>query len=169
MIKEEKNVECKYDISDKRTIKKLSNSKRFLKYPDMFLNNVCQVRVNKDDALCLDEFTIRSKNKILPRKIYLYGKKTNDIEEENCLYLNYWMQIFMKTLENGYLYKHDFEKSNSKLELTIGLPLRYRLKAFNNRTWSRNDVIQFLSCLFDSELKEETYEQQDLLECILIA
>ena len=162
-------MECKYNVSDKRMIKKLSNSKRFLKYPDMFLNTTCQVRVNGDDGLRQDEFIIRSKNKILPRKIYIYGKKSREKGEEDCLFLNYWMQIFFKTVENGYLYKHNFEKSNSKLELTIGLPLKYRLKAFGGKKWSRNDVILFLGCLFDSQLKEEEYEQQDLLESLLSA
>lgn len=162
-------MECKYDISDKRVIKKLSSSKRFLKYPDMFLNTSCQVRVNGDDMLYQDEFIIRSKNKILPRKIYIYGKKTVEESEEECLFLNYWMQIFFKTVENGYLYKRDFDKSNSKLELAIGLPYKYRKKAFNGRIWSRNNIIQFLCCLFDGELKEENYEQQDLLEFILSA
>lgn len=162
-------MKCKYDLSDKRAIKKLSSSKRFLKYPDMFLNTTCQVRVNGDDGLRQDEFIIRSKNKILPRKIYIYGKKTIEESEEECLFLNYWMQIFFKTVEKGYLYKHDFEKSNSKLELTIGLPYKYREKAFGGRIWSRNNIIQFLCCLFDSELKEENYEQQDLLEFLLSA
>lgn len=162
-------MEYKYDISDKRVIKRLSNSKRFSKYPDMFLNTTCQVRVNEDDGLWQEEFIIKSKNKILPRKLYIYGKKTQNTDEEDCLFLNYWMPIFFKTIENGFLYKHNFEKSNSKLELTIGLPYRYRPKAFRGRKWSKNDVIQFLGCLFDSELKEENYEQQDLLESLLSA
>lgn len=162
-------MECRYNTSDKRMIKKLTGSKRFLKYPNMFLNTTCQVRVNGDDALQQDEFIIRSKNKILPRKIYIYGKKTKDSREEDSLFLNYWMEIFFKTVEKGYLCKHEFEKSNSKLELCIGLPLRYRIKAFGRRKWSRNNIIQFLCCLFDSELKEENYEQQDLLDLFLSA
>lgn len=162
-------MKCRYDVSDKRIIKKLNNSKTFFKYPDMFLNNTCQVKVNGDDELYQDEFIIRSKNKILPRKIYIYGKKTIERIEDDCLFLNYWMPIFLRTVEKGFLYKQNFEKSDSKLELTIGLPLNYRKKAFGGRYWNRNDVIQFIGCLLDSELKEENYEQQDLLEIILSA
>ena len=51
-------MQYKYNVQDEREIKKLSNSKRFSKYPTMFLSNTCVVRVNKDDCLQEDEFTI---------------------------------------------------------------------------------------------------------------
>lgn len=157
-----------FDVQNKRDIKKLCNSKRFQKYPDMFLNNTCQVRVNSDELLLEDQFTIYSRYRILPRKIYLYGKKTKS-QEENNIYLNYWLEIFLKTIESGSLYKYDFAKSDSNLELCIGLPLKYRCAAFNYRTWTRKSIIAFLSCLFDNEIEEADYEQQDLLESLLVA
>ena len=161
-------MQYKYNVQDEIEIKKLSNSKRFPKYPTMFLSNTCVVRVNKDDCLQEDEFTIYCKYKILPRKIYLYGKKTKPIEE-NDIFLNYWLNVFLKTIEEGNLCKYDFPKSDSKLELTIGLPLQYRLKAFDCYNWTRKNVIKFLSCLFDSEIEEADYEQQDFLENLLVA
>ena len=162
-------MEYQFNIQDKRAIQRLLFSNRFQKYPDMFLNTTCRVRVNGDDGLRADEFTIRSKYRILPRKIYLYGKKTRNIEEQNNLYLNYWLNIFLHTVEHGNLCKADFEKSDSKYELTIGLPLKYRLQAFSYRQWNRQNVISFLSCLFDNNLEEANYEQQDLFENLLVA
>ena len=157
-------MQHKYNVQDEREIKKLNNSKRFPKYPTMFLSNTCIVRVNKDECLEKDEFTIYCKCKNLPRKIYLYGKKTNYMEE-NDIFLNYWLNVFFKTVEEGNLCKYDF----SKLEMTIGLPLQYRVKAFNCYNWTRKRVIEFLSCLFDSEIEEADYEQQDFLENLLVA
>lgn len=151
-----------YRVNSKRDIKRLRFSKRFGKYPDMFLGNVCRVIVNKDNYLVEDEFIIKSKYKILPRNIFLYGKKEN--YGSNNLYLNYWLEIFLKTVEQGYLYKYDLQKSELKTELTIGLPLEFRYQAFDYTNWDRKKVIKFLSCLFDNELIEENYEQQDLFE-----
>lgn len=159
---------CEFNVEDKREMIKLNNSKRFPKYPTIFLSNTCQVRVNQDDYFENSMFTIQSKYRILPRKIYLYGKKTRDAEEDN-IYLNYWSSIFLKTIEKGKLYKYDFEKSNSKLEMCIGLPLKFREKAFRSNTWRKKDIIAFLSCLFDTEIEEADFEQQDLLESLLIA
>lgn len=152
-----------YDVSDKRILKKLTNNKRFIKYPDMFLSKTCRVRVNPDEYLRADEFIIQG-NTLLPRTIYLYGKRTADVLQESCLYLNYWMPVFLKTIENGNLCKSDFNKSSSKLELTIGLPLKYRYEAFNYSSWKRNDVIEFLSCLFNNELYEVNFQQQDIFD-----
>lgn len=152
----------RYNVQDKRMMRKLINSKRFPEYPNIFLSNTCKVKVNGDDSLEKDEFIIQSKNTLLPKKIYLYGKKTRNDEEENNLYINYWLKVFFKTIERGNLYKWDFFKSESKMELTIGLPLKYRLQAFNYKKWDRKDVITFLSCLFNDELEEADYEQQDL-------
>lgn len=158
----------KYDVQNKRDVKKLYHSKRFPKYPDMFLSNTCQIRVNPDELLKQDEFVICSKSKILPKKIYLYGKKTNH-QEENNIYLNYWTDIFLKTVEKGSLYKYDFNKSDSKLEMCIGLPLKYRGAAFRYKTWTRENIIMFLNCLFDVEIEETNYEQQDLFENLMAA
>ena len=62
----------KYDVNNKREMKKLCNSKRFPKYPTMFLSKTCQVRVNDDDCLKSDHFTIYCKYRILPRIIFLF-------------------------------------------------------------------------------------------------
>lgn len=158
----------KYDVQNKRDVKKLYHSKRFPKYPDMFLSNTCQIRVNPDELLKQDEFVIYSKSKILPKKIYLYGKKTNH-QEENNIYLNYWTDIFLKTIERGSLYKYDFNKSDSQLEMCIGLPLKYRSAAFRYNNWTRENIIAFLTCLFDVEIEETDYEQQDLFENLMAA
>ena len=74
------------------------------------------------------------------------------------------MKIFLKTVEKGNLYKYDFEKSDSKIELCIGLPLVFRYEAYNYNSWKRENIIEFLSCLFDTYLEESEYEQQDLFE-----
>lgn len=80
------------------------------------------------------------------------------------MYLNYWLKIFLKTVEKGNLFKQDFEKSDSKIELCIGLPYRFRSDAFKYNTWTRNNIIQFLSCLFDIHIEEAEYKQEDFLE-----
>ena len=162
-------MEYKFSVQDSKAIKRLIYSSRFPKYPDIFLNKTCKVRVNGDEGLMTDEFTIKSKYRILPRKIYLYGKKTSRSQEEDNLYLNYWLNIFLNTVESGNLCKADFAKSDSKIELTIGLPLKYRLEAFSHRRWSRKNIILFLSCLFDNDIEEVNYEQQDLFEDLLVA
>lgn len=162
-------MECKFNIQDKKAIKRLMYSNRFRKYPDIFLNTTSNVRVNNDEGLIADEFIIKSKYRILPRKIYIYGKKTFCREDENNLYLNYWLSVFLNTVEFGNLCKTDFVKSDSKMELTIGLPLKYRLDAFSYRRWTRKDIISFLSCLFNNDIDEANYEQQDLFEDILVA
>ena len=156
----------KFNVKDKRDVKKLTNSKRFPRYPNMFLRNTCEVRINADECLKEDKFTLYSKSNNLPRKIYLYGKKTKS-NEESDIYLNYWLNIFLKTVEEGNLCKYDFKKSDSKLELCIGLPLKYRAVAFKYKNWTRKNVIDFLSCLFDCKLEEADYEQQDLLENLM--
>ena len=155
-------IKQQYKVDNKRDIKRLKHSKRFIKYPNMFLGNVCKVRVNNDDYLRKDEFIIKSKYKILPRNILIYGKR--DRYGTSNLYLNYWLDIFLKTIEQGYLYKYDLKKTELKTELTIGLPLEFRYLAFNYTDWDRKRVIKFLSCLFDNEIIEEDYEQQDLFE-----
>lgn len=157
-----------FNVQDKRDLKKLASSKRFLRYPNMFLTNTCEVRVNKDDYLTESQFVIHSKKRILPRKIYLYGKKTG-YGLENNLYLNYWLEVFLKTVENGILSKSDFSKSESKLELCIGLPVKYREKAFHYRNWTKDDVITFLNCLFDNQIEETKYFQQNLLDDFMVA
>ncbi|MCI8999678.1 MAG: hypothetical protein HFJ26_01775 [Clostridia bacterium] len=157
-----------FNVENKREMIKLNNSKRFPKYPTIFLSNTCQVRVNQDDYFENSTFTIQSKYRILPRKIYLYGKRTRNVEEDN-IYLNYWSSIFLKTIEKGKLYKHDFEKSNSKLEMCIGLPSRFREKAFRGNNWTKKNIIAFLSCLFATEIQEADFEQQDFLENLLTA
>lgn len=160
-----------YNVTDRRSIRKLYTSNRFIRYPDMFLNNTCRVKVNQDDYLVADEFTIFSKSKNLPKKILIYGKKTGrtNLPIEDNLYLNYWMDVFLQTVEHGYLCKYDLKKSESKTELTIGLPLHYRRNAFNTNLWKREDIIKFISCLFNTELEEIDYEQQDLIENLLVA
>ncbi len=158
----------KFNVQDKREVKKLINSKRFTKYPCMFLGNTCEVRVNPDECFNEDKFILYSKTNILPRKIYLYGKRTKR-NEESDIYLNYWLDIFLKTVEKGNLCKYDFVKSDSKLELCIGLPLKYRLDAFKYARWTRENIIEFLSCLFDCDLEISDYEQQDLLDNLSVA
>ncbi len=157
-------MEYNYDVQDKRAIKRLKNSQRFQKYPSAFLSDTCQIKINGDDYLLEDEFTIKSKNCILPKQIYIFGKKNRRGLPEDNLYLNYWLEVFLKTVEQGILCKYDFEKSNSKAELTIGLTFEYREKAFNYRDWSRQNIIAFLECLFDCKLEETNFEQQDFLE-----
>lgn len=158
----------KFNVQDKREVKKLINSKRFPKYPSMFLKNTCEVRVNPDDGLNKDKFILHSKTCNLPRKIFIYGKKTIR-EEENDIYLNYWLDVFLKTVETGRLCKYDFDKSDSKLELCIGLPYEYRIYAFKYEQWKRKNIVEFLSCLFDCDLEILDYEQQDLLDNLMVA
>lgn len=104
----------------------------------------------------------------LKEYIFTVKKTQNHIEEDN-LYLNYWMKVFFKTVEKGKLFKHDFEKSNSKLELTIGIPIKFRANAYKLNTWTRLNVIEFLSCLFNIPIEEAEYEQQDLIEQLMAA
>ena len=158
----------RYNVEDEREMKKLNFSKRFTKYPDMFLTNSCEIKVNSDDFLQENSFIINSKFKILTRKIFLYGKRTRSNIGDD-LYLNYWMDIFLKTVEKGYLHKFDFQKCSSKTELCIGLPLEFRKRAFDYKKWSQQKIIEFLSCLFDTTLEENEYDQQDLFDELLVA
>lgn len=163
-------MNIQYNVNDRKMIKILTNSKRFQKYPDLFLSDQCKVIVNNDDYLKEDEFIIKTKSKVLPRSIMIYGKKRPIREnDENIIYLNYWMEVFLKTIENGILTKCNFEKSNSKIDLCIGLPFHFRVTACNRYTWERKDIIKFLNCLFDIEIYEADYEQQDLFAELLAA
>ena len=75
----------------------------------------------------------------------------------------------LKTIENGKLCKYEFKKSNSKVELTIGIPLKLRYQAYYHRNWNRGNIIEFLSCLFNIPVEETEYEQQDFIEQMLVA
>lgn len=151
-------------VNIKNKLEQLNVDGEFIKYPDMFKRNSCLVRINNDDYLNEDEFLIVSSKFNLPRQIYLYGKKESN---ENIIYLNQWMDIFLDTIENGYISKNDFKKSYLKYELAIGIPYEFRKKAYNEFNWKRNNVIEFLSCLFDAKLEEANYQQQDILELMV--
>lgn len=151
------------NIEDKLNM--LNNTGEFKKYPEKMLGKIAKVKVNPDNFLYEDEFIITSYHSNLPREIYLYGKKDTYNTEDN-IYFNYWMDIFLKTIENGYLNYDKFEKNNSKYELTIGLPYSFRKDAYC-KTWCRKNIIEFLSCLFDVKLEEIEYQQQDLLELMV--
>lgn len=148
----------------KNKLEQLNIDGEFIKYPDIFKRNNCLVRVNGDDYLNTDEFLIVSSKFNLPRQIFLYGKKESN---ENIIYLNQWMDIFLDTIENGYISRSDFKKSYLKYELAIGIPYEFRRKAYNGNNWTKNNIIEFLSCLFDTRLEEINYQQQDILELMV--
>lgn len=161
-----------YDVSKKNTIKRLykaDESGTFNKYPDFLLGRTCLVKVNGDDYLKQEEFMIKADTPILPRSIILYGKKHKQGEDDtDNIYLNYWMEVFLKTIENGKIYKRLLNRKLNKNELTVGLPLMFRLNAFSC-TWTKEDVIKFLSCLFGMEIHESYFHQQIILDYDLAA
>ena len=158
------NVNTKYIY---KRLNKLNESGDFRKYPSIFLRNSCRVRVNKDDYLTEDEFFISSPYMNLPREIYLYGKKLTKSNDENNIYINYWLDIFLKTIEKGYICPKQFKKSTNHYELAIGIPFQYRRMAFSATRWTRSNIVEFLSCLFGTKLQEANYQQQDLLELMV--
>lgn len=158
------NVNTKYIY---KRLNKLNESGEFRKYPSIFLRNSCRVRVNKDDYLTEDEFFISSPYMNLPREIYLYGKKLTKSNDENNIYINYWLDIFLKTIEKGYICPKQFKKSTNHYELAIGIPFQYRRMAFSATRWTRSNIVEFLSCLFGTKLQEANYQQQDLLELMV--
>lgn len=158
------NVNTKYIY---KRLNKLNESGEFRKYPSIFLRNSCRVRVNKDDYLTEDEFFISSPYMNLPREIYVYGKKLTKSNDENNIYINYWLDIFLKTIEKGYICPKQFKKSTNHYELAIGIPFQYRRMAFSATRWTRSNIVEFLSCLFGTKLQEANYQQQDLLELMV--
>lgn len=162
-----------YDVSKKNIIKRLNSANEsgsFKKYPDILLGRTCLVKVNGDDYLKKEEFMIRADYSILPRSIVVYGKKhkTGENDTDN-IYLNYWMEIFLKTIEHGIISKRLFKRNTIKNELTIGLPFMFRLNAFDSCTWSKENIIKFLSCLFGMEIEESCFHQQIFLDYDLAA
>lgn len=147
-------------------LKSLQESGELKRYPTALLRNNCTVRINPDDYLTADEFIVISSYSNLPRNIYIYGKGRESYTGDD-IYLNYWLDIFLKTIEHGKIYPQQFEKSKLKYELTIGISNVFRAKAYNYNTWSRNNIIEFLSCLFDTKLEEVNYQQEDLLETMV--
>ena len=158
------NVNTKYIY---KRLNKLNESGEFRKYPSIFLRNSCRVRVNKDDYLTEDEFFISSPYMNLPREIYLYGKKLTKSNDENNISINYWLDIYLKTIEKGYICPKQFKKSTNHYELAIGIPFQYRRMAFSATRWTRSNIVEFLSCLFGTKLQEANYQQQDLLELMV--
>lgn len=158
------NVNTKYIY---KRLNKLNESGEFRKYPSIFLRNSCRVRVNKDDYLTEDEFFISSPYMNLPREIYLYGKKLTKSNDENNIYINYWLEVFLRTIEKGYICPKQFKKSTNHYELAIGIPFQYRRMAFSATRWTRSNIVEFLSCLFGTKLQEANYQQQDLLELMV--
>ena len=158
------NVNTKYIY---KRLNKLNESGEFRKYPSIFLRNSCRVRVNKDDYLTEDEFFISSPYMNLPREIYLYGKKLTKSNDENNIYMNYWLEVFFFTIEKGYICPKQFKKSTNHYELAIGIPFQYRRMAFSATRWTRSNIVEFLSCLFGTKLQEANYQQQDLLELMV--
>lgn len=161
---------CKFNIENARDVIKLKNSKRFPKYPNKFLCNICEVIVNGDEYLRKDEFLIKSKYNILPRKIFIYGKKSNRYDKiYDNLYTNYWLEIFLKTIEKGILCKYDVNKGNPTTTLEIGLTFNFRSLAFNHTPWTRQDIIKYLSCMFGNNLEEVDFKQEDFIDNMLVA
>ena len=158
------NVNTKYIY---KRLNKLNESGDFRKYPSIFLRNSCRVRVNKDDYLTEDEFFISSPYMNLPREIYVYGKKLTKSNDENNIYMNYWLEVFLRTIEKGYICPKQFKKSTNHYELAIGIPFQYRRMAFSATRWTRSNIVEFLSCLFGTKLQEANYQQQDLLELMV--
>lgn len=158
------NVNTKYIY---KRLNKLNESGEFRKYPSIFLRNSCRVRVNKDDYLTEDEFFISSPYMKLPREIYVYGKKLTKSNDENNIYMNYWLEVFLRTIEKGYICPKQFKKSTNHYELAIGIPFQYRRMAFSATRWTRSNIVEFLSCLFGTKLQEANYQQQDLLELMV--
>ena len=162
-----------YDVSKKNIIKRLyraNESGKFKKYPDFLLGKTCLVKVNGDDCLVQEEFMIRADFAILPRSIVVYGKKHKQGEDDtNNIYLNYWLEIFLKTIECGKMQNRVFKKTANKNELAIGLPIMFRLNAFNGASWTKKDIIRFLSCLFGIEIQESYFHQQIFLDYDLAA
>lgn len=158
------NVNTKYIY---KRLNKLNESGEFRKYPSIFLRNSCRVRVNKDDYLIEDEFFISSPYMNLPREIYVYGKKLTKSNDENNIYMNYWLEVFLRTIEKGYICPKQFKKSTNHYELAIGIPFQYRRMAFSATRWTRSNIVEFLSCLFGTKLQEANYQQQDLLELMV--
>lgn len=159
-----------FDVSNKKLLKRLKKSDemgKFKKYPDYLLDNTCIVKVNKDDYLLEDEFMISSDNYILPRCIRLYGKKhIQGKNDQDNIYFNYWLEIFTKTIEKGYIYKKDFNKS-TPTDLSIGLSMTFRMNSFHYSNWNRENVIKFLTCLFGTNIKESNYYQPNVLELMV--
>lgn len=158
------NVNTKYIY---KRLNKLNESGEFRKYPSIFLRNSCRVRVNADDYLIEDEFFILSPYMNLPREIYVYGKKLTKSNDENNIYMNYWLEVFLRTIEKGYICPKQFKKSTNHYELAIGIPFQYRRMAFSATRWTRSNIVEFLSCLFGTKLQEANYQQQDLLELMV--
>lgn len=162
-----------FDVSKGNVLKRLNNANEsgsFIKYPDFLLGKTCLVKVNGDDYLKQEEFMIRADFPILPRSIMIYGKKHKPGEnDKDNIYLNYWLEIFLKTIECGKITNRLFKKSLSKNELAIGLPLTFRMNAFNCYTWGKEDIIKFLSCLFGIEIQESYFHQQIFLDYDLAA
>ena len=158
------NVNTKYIY---KRLNKLNESGEFRKYPSIFLRNSCRVRVNADDYLIEDEFFISSPYMNLPREIYVYGKKLTKSNDENNIYMNYWLEVFLRTIEKGYICPKQFKKSTNHYELAIGIPFQYRRMAFSATRWTRSNIVEFLSCLFGTTLQEANYQQQDLLELMV--
>ena len=103
----------------------------------------------------------------LPREIYVYGKKLTKSNDENNIYMNYWLEVFLRTIEKGYICPKQFKKSTNHYELAIGIPFQYRRMAFSATRWTRSNIVEFLSCLFGTKLQEANYQQQDLLELMV--
>jgi len=166
-------INMPYNVSHKNILKKLNianETGRFKKYPDFLLGKTCLVKVNGDDYLRQDEFMIKADFPILPRSIIVYGKKHRPSEDDtDNIYLNYWLEVFIKTIECGKMTNRLFKKSSSKNELTIGLPLTFRMNAFNGYSWNKENIIKFLSCLFGIEIQESYFHQQIFLDYDLAA
>ena len=134
------NVNTKYIY---KRLNKLNESGEFRKYPSIFLRNSCRVRVNADDYLIEDEFFISSPYMNLPREIYVYGKKLTKSNDENNIYMNYWLEVFLRTIEKGYICPKQFKKSTNHYELAIGIPFQYRRMAFSATRWTRSNIVEF--------------------------
>ena len=144
-------------------LNQLLENEELKKYHTILLTNSCRVRVNPDDYLMTEDFILVSPYFNLPRSIYIYGKAEETNSEDN-IYLNYWFDVFSKTIEKGNIIPQQFKKSEIKYELTIGLSKEFRGRAYNYNTWDKNNIIEFLCCLFNSTLQEAKFQQQDLLD-----
>lgn len=91
----------------------LDQTGEFKKYPTKLLGCTATVKVNADAYLLEDEFIVVSPYCNLPRNIYIYGKKTKS-DFEDYIFFNYWMNVFLKTIEHGYIEQDNFRKEYIK-------------------------------------------------------
>jgi len=143
-----------YACVNSSNIREVLESERVVSHYPQPLVKEAVVIINGDDYLPVGEWRlvqVRGKEPILPHKIILYGKKDG---YSDTLYLNYWVPVFIGTIEKGFIEYYAPETLDTNA-LCVGLSIGFRKEYIHCDVQATKD---FIVALFGGRRKVKIEE-----------